>query len=157
MKVYAFVDFMGTNNQTQEDEYAQIKKDMSKIIGPDFTYKSDIFPHEIGNDPVDFYIMDYGGLLPGCDDTIRSLYRSLLEQIENKPNTLFIIWSSFTQRWYKEAIENSDYNITGFNVVYYGDLGDEAEKRIKNWCEEGAAYVEPPIKAKLIMPCRGLI
>jgi hypothetical protein len=147
---------MGTNNQTPEEEYVQIKKDMSKIIGPDFIYKTDVFPQNLKNDPVDFYIIDYGGIGPGCEDTIISLYHSLLEQIENKPNTLFIIWSSFTQRWYKEAIESSDYNITNFNVVYYGDVSEEAEQRIKNWCEAGAAYVEPPLKANIIKPIRGL-
>ena len=153
MKVYALVDFMGTGQQSQEEEYEQIKKDMSSIIGPNFIYKTEIYPHELKNDPVDFYIMDWGGLLPGAEMTTMSLYRSLLEQIENKPNTLFIIWSLFTNRWYKEAIENSDYNIEGFNVVFW-DVSEKAEKKIKNWCEDGAAYIAPK-KPKIKTPMRG--
>jgi len=155
MKVYALVDYMGTLGQTPDEEYEQIKKDMSSIIGPDFIYKTEIFPHDLKNDPVNFYIMDWGGILPGAEMTTLSIYRSLLEQIENKPNTLFIIWRTFTQRWYREAIENSDYSIDGHNVVYFGALDDDAEKTIKNWCEAGAAYVAPK-KPKINTPVRGL-
>ncbi len=79
MKVCALVDFMGTSLESPEEEYAQIKKEIEKCTKRKITiYKTDIFPHQLQNENTDIYVMDYGGLLPGCEDTILSNFRELV-------------------------------------------------------------------------------
>ncbi len=143
MIICALVDHMGCLDMTPEDEYKQIKTWMERILETkDFVFKTDVHPWDIKNLPVDVYIIDYGGIMPGCDSMIEGIYRSLIEQIEDKPNTLFVLWSQFTARWYEEMMEGVTPELKGFNVTKRMDwqtLSSESienfEKKLKSWVE----------------------
>lgn len=134
MKIYALVDWMGTLDKNQTDEYDDIHIRMIEIIGHEnFIYKTNVFPHQMKNDKVDIFIMDFGGVMPGCEDTVQSHYRSLLEAIQEKPNTLFVIYSLFTERWYERTIEKYFPEFIAPNVVYFSD--DDSIDKIRSWLD----------------------
>jgi len=100
--------------------------------------------------------MDFGGVGPGCEDSIISLFGSLIEQIQEKPNCLFVIYSTFTQRWYENAIQKYAPELEAPNVVYWS--AENCFDRLKQWvdCDEFKIQ-EPQPKGKLTTPARGLI
>ncbi len=74
-------------------------------------------------------------MLPGCEDMILSHFRELVKQIQEKPNTLFIIYSVMTQGWYKEAIERYAPELKeDFNVLFFMD--SDYEEKLKKWIEK---------------------
>jgi hypothetical protein len=82
MKVCAFVDWMGTTRQTPEEEYAEIKQrlcDLLEVSPERMLFKTDVFPYQLENESLDMYVIDFGGVMPGCEDTIVSHFRSLIE------------------------------------------------------------------------------
>ncbi|MCE5335228.1 MAG: hypothetical protein LLG06_11655 [Desulfobacteraceae bacterium] len=150
MKVCALVDFVGTSEQTPEEEYAEIKRRLCELldISPaNMTYKTEVFPHQLNNESLDLYVIDFGGVLPGCEDTIVSQFGELLNQIENKPSTLFVIWSRFTAWFYEEAIRKYHPDISAPNVSIWTDRDTPEgytmqELEIIRWFR-GADYVPP--------------
>jgi len=85
---------------------------------------------------VDIYIMDLGGLGPGCEDSIMSLYRSLIDQVKNKPSCLFVIYSQFTQSWYEDAMRTYAPELKASNVIYWA--ADNCIEMLRKWadCDE---------------------
>lgn len=127
------VDWMGN----EQEEYEEIKEEIKKILEQEkIIFKEGIMPHMI-NTPLDLYIVDFGGVLSGCDDTIISFFGGLLDSIENRPQTLFIIWTSFTLDWYIKALhkEAKEY-VEGelpFNVIIFDKDNNECKEKIKDW------------------------
>lgn len=65
-----------------------------------------------------------------------------MEQIGEKPNTLFVIWSSFSKMYYEDELERAfptEEDKKFHNVVMRGgvDESDEFWEAIKLWIEEG--------------------
>jgi hypothetical protein len=52
----------------------------------------------------DIFVMDWGGVLPGCEGLTTSIYERLVELTYEFPNKLFVLWSSFTRRLYLDAV-----------------------------------------------------
>jgi hypothetical protein len=50
-------------------------------------------------------IIDYGGIALGTYNTMMSTLRELIKPIQEKPNTLFIIWTETTMTHYLDIIE----------------------------------------------------
>ncbi len=144
MIICALVDHMGCLDMTPEDEYEQIKTWMERILETkDFVFKTDVQPWDLKNQLVDVYIIDYGGVMPGCDGMIEGIYRELIKQIEEKPNTLFVLWSQFTCRWYEEMMEDVTPELKGFNVTKRMDWQtlssisqENFEKKLRGWVEK---------------------
>lgn len=157
MKICALVDEMGTGLSTPEEEYEEIKADLCGWLELDpekVTFRPRVYPHQLGNESVDIYVMDFGGMLPGCEDGIISHFRSLLEQIKGKPNTLFIIWSRFTQRWYEEVVAEYAPEFKVPNVAIYSDI-DILIPLILRWFgleEKALAFENPEPRKALIAP-----
>jgi len=109
MKICAYVDFMGTTLHTPEEEYIFMKKAIMGFLDiseENLIFVKNVYPYELRNNPCDLYIFDYGGVMPGCYDTVFSHYRELVRQIQDKPNTLFLIWSAFSARnYYVDAVK----------------------------------------------------
>jgi hypothetical protein len=142
MKICALVDPFGTSQQEPEDEYAEIKNDFCEILGLDpnkVTFLTDVMPHKLQGTSVDAYVIDYGGMMPGSEDLVRSIFREVINQIEDKPNTLFIIWSKFSFDWYQELIKEESPELIAPNVVFAGD--DGAWDKISEWFD-----IKPPVK-----------
>jgi len=105
MKVIAFVDPWGAMGKDADEEYEQIKLDLQKILQCEIELEKDIPPHALDNRSFAAYVFDYGGMLPGCGDLINSFYRCIHDAVIDHPNSLFIIWSSYTGREYKNYIK----------------------------------------------------
>ena len=134
MKVYALVDWMGAGGLTADEEYVEIENEIKEIVGRPFVYKTEVYPYKLENDPVDIYIIDFGGVLPGAESMVVDVYRQVLKQIEDKPNTLFVLWSTFTQRWYANIIETDFPELTSPpNVICRQD--DSAWDTIRMWAD----------------------
>lgn len=133
MKIGMCLDFMGCGEMTQEDEYAEIEKQFRNILGNKCSFIRNMYPYKLSNDLVDIYIFDFGGMLPGCQDTIDSHVRDLIQQIEDHPNTLFVIWSNFTGRMFIELLEKeaTEYLGSHHNIIISNGLDEEVEKRLK--------------------------
>src|SRR4030042_3042741 len=117
IKVCAFVDPAGTSISTQEDEYEEIRDKIEQYLNQSVLFKIDIPPWKIKEEPCDCYIIDYGGLAPmGARDTVVSIFRSRVEIVIEKPDTLFIIWSSFCERYYNEVIEDDYPGLVAPNI-----------------------------------------
>lgn len=131
MKIAALVDPMGTSRQSPDEEYAEILELFAEILGIDsqkIDFRKDVYPWELSNGSYDVYVMDYGGMMPGCESTIASLFREMIRQIQEHPNTLFFIWSAFTAAyWYKLMIEEEFPEFVAQNVIMRG-VDDDAAK-----------------------------
>ena len=121
------VDPLGLIDLTQEEEYQEINKFISKIfkrIEESVSFEPDVFPHElIKGKKADIYIFDYGGLGCGCEDTINHLYRSLIQAIQDRPNVLFIIYSAFSAtHWFEPIVKEELGEDAKFpNIIIYDD------------------------------------
>ena len=131
MKVCALVDPMASMSQTVEEEYQGIKDEFEDEIFPDqnIDFESKIQPHHLANKPVDFYIFDFGGMLPGAQGLIDSQVREFIRQAENHPNALFILYSAFTGREYKNVMEDEFPELKLHNVYIKGSF-----KELKDVC-----------------------
>lgn len=102
MRIGMFVDWVGAT-KTQEDEYKEIEEFVMAAIGPGHKFESNVPPHKISNH--DVYVIDFGGLSAmGSRDSYSVLVHELIRKIEDKPNTLFVIWSNFTFRAYRQEM-----------------------------------------------------
>jgi hypothetical protein len=101
-----------------------------------------VLPHQLKNKPVDLYVFDVGGL--GCqmgsgDSLTFSHVRTLAEMVQERPNTLFVLWSSFTTAWYKEIVSEEFPELANApNVLHryedkFGPENDQFEKKLKAW------------------------
>ena len=133
LKIGMLVDFMGGGDKTPEDEYQEIENLFKEILEETATFTRDIFPDKLSNDFVDIYVFDFGGLLPGYDSLIESHVSELIRQIEDHPNTLFVIWSNFTGETFKGFLqkEADEYFGEHHNVIISNGMTDELEKRLK--------------------------
>jgi hypothetical protein len=131
---------MGSSFQEPEEEYAEIKKIFCQELGlnpEEITFVPEVMPHKLQGMSTDIYVIDYGGMLPGSDDLIRSIFRDVIRLIEDRPNTLFVIWSQFSMNWYRELVKEESPELVAPNVIFmpHVDLEDEWE-RIRRWFEE---------------------
>ena len=112
----------------QDKEYDAIEQELKEIL-PNFkiTFVRNIFPHQLANENFDVYLFDFGGMLPGCEDMIR--------QVEDHPNSAFILYSSFSVRWYEDCMADEAKDIVDQpNVILY-DYNDKWIDKITNWLE----------------------
>jgi len=99
------VDFMGCLDMTPEEEMKYIEDEFTDNLGNyTFTFLRNIRPHDLGNQSLDIYVFDFGGLLPGCDGLLNSMYGSLLTQIEEKPSVLFVLWGALSRPYYEDEL-----------------------------------------------------
>ncbi len=153
MKVCAFVDFAGTTNfkgefVSPDDEYKEIEATIRRWLPEkNITFKTEVQPHELENMPCDLYVFDWGGASIG-NSMLEHFTEDLITQAQEKPNTLFVIWSAFCGPTYLGMVGN--YNIPNLvkidaerelylyrnevqpNVLIT-DIGADFERRFKEW------------------------
>jgi len=138
-----YVDFMGTLGMGMKEEMDYIQT-MFEEYFPNikFLFKRELHPEHLKQTPVDLYVFDWGGVLPGCDRLTETIYNSLVEQIGEKPNTLFVIWSHNSEYYYKEEIAQAfpkEEDKKFHNVLFRGGVGDSTKfwDAVKLWIGEG--------------------
>jgi len=132
MKIGMLVDFMGGGGRTPEEEYAEIEEMFSLALNHPTTFVRNVQPHQLSNESFDVYVFDYGGLAPGSGSLFGDMMHELHRQIEDHPNTLFVIWSSFTGMMYEALLRQETKLIENqHNLVIANGLTDELEDKIK--------------------------
>lgn len=138
LKLIACVDFMGGGGLSPEQEIVEIVKELKEEIYPDCEveyvqgeWETGIFPDRLNEYEYNVYVYDFGGLMPGSDDMIRSHYRELVRKVFGNEDKLFILWSRFTEEWYNETLRENDVlkeigkenmpELIAPNVVFRGD------------------------------------
>jgi hypothetical protein len=112
LQVLMLTDWMASSMGSQEEEYNDIQGYMTELF-PEFTltFQRDFHMHKFNGIPDsdwDVFVMDFGGLLPGCQDMVDSIYKQLVELTYKYPKKLFILWSTFTRRLYLDAVGTTE-------------------------------------------------
>ena len=139
LTVGILVDFMAHGGMTPEEEMDFIEMEVKDFLpGFSINFEREVRPHDLKNKPIDMYVFDFGGLLPGCDGLLSSMYGELLTQIEDRPNVLFLIWSTISKIYLKdEILDRFDDEKVCPNVIYnlgYSERG-QMIKGIREWFE----------------------
>jgi hypothetical protein len=135
LKVLMCVDFMSCDmydNDVQK-EYDAIEVEIRELF-PNFeiNFEREVYPNKLANASFDIYLFDYGGMMPGCGGLISSLFKEFGKQAEDHPNSVFLLYSSFSEQFYEDAMrEDFEGNFEPqHNVVYASTLkyeeGDES-------------------------------
>jgi len=144
MNVAMYFDPYASLDSTQEEEYAEAQELFKENVPGTHRFKENIFPHQLRQNPADVYLFDIGGMGAnfGAHDTVWSHIRTLAELVEEMPSTLFVLWSSFTCRWYEDLIKDEYPELVGKpNTLmrYLGDYHFDENKKfwtaIKKWAK----------------------
>lgn len=91
----------------KEIEYEEIEKVFQDSF-PDakFLFSRDKNAFELRNGGPDYYVFDIGGLdgFTGCGGRCKRFADELVNQVKDHPDTLFVPWSAFTQRYVEGAL-----------------------------------------------------
>jgi hypothetical protein len=122
LKVCACTDKGGTMGMTQAQEYENILRSLQELVFPeiDLTFEKDITPDDLIHKEYDIYVFDYGGAMNkygGDSNEIENYYLPLIRRIKGHPEKLFVIWSSFTDIWYRQLIEDESPEFVAPNVI----------------------------------------
>lgn len=140
MKVIACVDEAGWSQQTQAEEYQEIQNTLEIILQCPIHMELDVLPHMLSNRTFAIYVFDYGGMSLWC--SLDSHYKQFFNQLQEHPNSLFIIWSSFTAEDYKNYITydlGADANAP--NLIIYDPFDYES---IRAWFPDMEFLPEEP-------------
>lgn len=119
ISVFMLVDPMAGFDRTTDDEYDSIEEAFRKAFKNDFEFRRDVHPRRLEGEVPDIYVMDFGGMIGvGCDGMTDDVYRGLRQQIDDHPNTVFVLWSSFTEQFYMNLM-----------VEEYGSMDNDAARR----------------------------
>lgn len=132
VKVAIVVDIMGDN----EEEIAEMMDELRARIEIDAELLVWGAAVDIIDDPrVDLVIIDYGGMLPGCDDLVRGNFRYVAEWAENHPSKLVMIWTSFSVIIYQDEVGGEFDHLD--NIILWGasrwTSRDKVEQKIRAW------------------------
>jgi hypothetical protein len=145
MIVGMFFDENASLMATKEEEYAEAEEELKSLL-PDqrLLVQHDLQPYELQNNPLKLYLFDVGGLGAYVGHSWAfSLIREVVKRVEDMPDTLFVLWSSFTCSWYWDLVkEEFPELINAPNVLYRYDrasrLGEEVkgwQEKLKEWCK----------------------
>ena len=133
-KVLFFNDPIGTYfGDTAEEEAIYCKELLQEWVFEDkkFIFESTMGSMDIETKKYDILIFDFGGIGMGASDTAYSFSRQILHLIEDRPNTLFIAWTAFTNKFLEEECEKELGSYP--NLLYRDTNIEELVKDIKKW------------------------
>jgi hypothetical protein len=135
MKILYFCDPIGTfTGDTADQEVKYCKKWLKDFIfeNKKFQFKSTFDSMAIINERYDMLIFDFGGVgCMGASELAYSLSREILKLIEERPNTLFVAWTSFTNEYLKDECEKELGDFP--NLIYRDTDNEPVIKAIKKW------------------------
>ena len=133
IRVLFFNDPMGTSDETPAEEAKYCKRWFKELV---FEKKKFAFEYTTGSmdletQKYDILVFDFGGIGMGAGGLIDSLSRQILKLIEDKPNTLFIAWSHFTNIYLKDECEKE---LGQYHNLFNRDVNaEELTNKIKQW------------------------
>jgi hypothetical protein len=137
MKVLYFGDPIGCGNDNFEKEAKYVKKWLKDFIfeKEKFQFIATMDSCKIADEQCDIFIFDFGGIGLGCGDLVSSLSRHILKQIEERPSTLFVAWTSFTNDYLRDECskELGDYP----NLISRDYENEPVINAIKKWINQG--------------------
>ena len=125
--------------ETPEKEMEDAKKEIEELIPSDHIKYKIVRPDKLNETPLDLYLIDIGGLCAIYNNPQIDYYiHKIIESVENKPGTLFILWSEFTCKWYKDAVEEEFPDLINNNNViirYPKTFSDSIDwqSEVKKW------------------------
>ena len=122
MIIGMYFDYVGYLDKEPEEEYEEAEEMFRELL-PDYkiTFKRDLLPHKALAEKVDIYLLDNGGLTCSYGaghNLANDQVKNTIKLAEEKPNTLIIIWSGFTARWYAEIIKEDNPELTNQPNVF---------------------------------------
>jgi hypothetical protein len=136
MKILYFGDPIGCGGDSFEDEALCVKRTLKGLVfeNKKFEFKATIGSMDLVEKQYDILIFDFGGMGIGCSGMVSSLSREILKLIEDRPNTLFVAWTSFTNDYLKDECvkELGDYP----NLISYDNELEELIEKIKKWIKQ---------------------
>ena len=139
MKVWMYVDQFATLDSSQEEEYQNLEELIQTALPFKISFKRNVLPHELKNGNPDIYIFDIGGLcyIDFSGDKRIDMSKTMLEQVNDHPNTLFIPYSKMTVDYVKFAMEDFLPELNSATNIFFAksewDIEDELTKFIRNW------------------------
>lgn len=117
-------------------EYDAIEENLQEFF-PDHTlsFKRNIYPHKLDAESFDMYVFDYGGMLPGSESGVASLFKEFIKQANEHTGAVFLLYSSFSEGWYKDLMAEDagpDFKKQP-NVVFYGWGDTDWSAEAKKW------------------------
>ncbi len=124
---------MGSFDESPEEETKDCKRFFKELIfeNKKFIFESTMGSMDIETKKYDILIFDFGGIGLGAGGMISSLSRQILHLIEDRPNTLFIAWTHFTNRFLQDECEKELGNYP--NLFHRDTNTEELVKNIKKW------------------------
>jgi hypothetical protein len=138
IKILYFSDPMDTFcGDTVEQEVKYCKKWLKDFIfeNKKFKFESTFDSLKIVEDRYDILIFDFGGIGFGCTDLAYSLSREILKLIEDRPNTLFVAWTYFTNDYLKGECEKELGDFP--NLICRDTDNEPVIKGILKWLDIG--------------------
>ncbi len=143
----AYFDPYASIGSSDDEEYQEAEDKLKENCFPDenLIFKRKVFPHQLANSNVRLYLFDIGGISCNPGANYDHLYNSLAEQARDRPDTLFVLWSAFTCRYFFDIVTETYPDLVKLpNIVYAYDPkeiwgpadGDVCEK-IKAWFAVG--------------------
>jgi len=137
LTVYAYVDptSAAAYSYSTENEYAEMKRTLEDALCCAIEMKTDIPPHDLKNRSPDIYVIDYGGIgALGASMLSECVFSEFAEAVEEHPNTLFIVWSSFSEGFYRAAIANELGKTSAQPNVILRSSDDNWRSKARAWC-----------------------
>jgi hypothetical protein len=134
MKILFFNDPMGTYfGDSAKEEAIYCKEFLQEWVfeNKKFKFESTMNSMDLETKKYDILIFDFGGIGIGASGLVSSLSRQILYLIENKSDTLFIAWTSFTNQYLQDECEKElgDYP----NLIYRDTKTEKVVDNIKKW------------------------
>lgn len=134
-RVIYFADPIGSlvNGPSFEEEGKECRRIFKRLVfGKDkFSFLVTCDSLKIVEEKYDILIFDFGGIGLGATDLARSLAREILKLIEDRPNTLFIAWTYFTNEYLEQECEKE---LGIFPNLFIRDMNtEEMIKKVKAW------------------------
>lgn len=142
MIVGMFFDENASLDETVDEEYERNEEFIREVF-PDtkIKFKRRLTPYQLSSSIPDIYLFDIGGMMFGQSMLQESLVRTVLEQVQEKPSTLFVFHSAFTTRWYWELVKEDFPELDGDvpNVILQDwenyHYEEELPDKLRKWME----------------------
>lgn len=133
IKVCAFVDPVGSFNTTPESEYKEMKDLLEDILEEQILFKSNVPPWYLSHESYDCYIIDYGGIAVCQNTAAISVFQHYLKEVKERPSTLFILWSAFSENFYERVINDEMSDFKAPNVIFASSDVETYRQQIREW------------------------
>lgn len=140
MLVAAYVDWCGD----EDKEYSEIREFLEKELNWEFDYLPKTRPLDLLQKPADVFVLDYGGIQSGYGDGAWRFFSSeVLRLVQERPNLLILIWSSFTGYGYWEVARQEAPDLVMAPNVIFCDGHEKwggTSRYDKGWQQEAKSW-----------------